>query len=68
VNTEYAFGYICRNFTISTLFIFSVNAISAEPGSHKELTQYLDEVRGESAIPAMAVAVITAGKVSYMGF
>ncbi|WP_218396481.1 serine hydrolase domain-containing protein [Alteromonas lipotrueae] len=66
MNTEYAFGYICRKFTISTLFIFSVNAISAEQGGHKELTQYLDEVRGEFTIPAMAVAIITAGKVSYI--
>ena len=63
---KYAFGYIYRKFTISILFVFSANAISGEPDSHKELTQYLDDVRVESTIPAMAVAIITAGKVSYI--
>jgi CubicO group peptidase (beta-lactamase class C family) len=66
VNIEYAFGYIYRKFAFSILFVFSVNAISGEPDSHKELTQYLDEVRVESTIPAMAVAIITAGEVSYI--
>ena len=44
---KYAFGYIYRKFTISILFVFSANAISGEPDSHKELTQYLDDVRVE---------------------
>ncbi|MDO6565955.1 serine hydrolase domain-containing protein [Alteromonas sp. 1_MG-2023] len=50
---------------ISSLFIFSVNATSAETDSHSELSHYLNEVRVKSNIPAMAVAVITAGEVSY---
>ncbi len=51
---------------ISTLFIFSVNAISGETNSHRELSHYLNEVREKSNVPAMAVAVITAGEVSYI--
>lgn len=66
MNIEYAFGYIYRKFAFSILLVFSVNAISGEPDSHKELTQYLDEVRVESTIPSMAVAIITAGEVSYV--
>ncbi|MDO6533987.1 serine hydrolase domain-containing protein [Alteromonas stellipolaris] len=51
---------------ISTLSMFFINAVSAETTSHRALSHYLNEVREKSSVPAMAVAVITAGEVSYI--
>ncbi|MDP2597175.1 serine hydrolase domain-containing protein [Alteromonas stellipolaris] len=51
---------------ISTLFMFFINAVSAETTSDRVLSHYLNEVREKSRVPAMAVAVITAGELSYI--
>ena len=47
-------------------FIFSSSVFADDERSHRDLTRYLEKVRADSDIPAMAIAVITAGEVSYM--
>ena len=66
MSVKFFLGSFLLKLIIQTLFIFSVHAISAETNSHKDLSHYLNEVREKSNVPAMAVAVITAGEVTYI--
>ncbi|WP_404340297.1 serine hydrolase domain-containing protein [Pseudoalteromonas mariniglutinosa] len=50
----------------AVLFFFSLNVFANEVNSHSNLTNYLEKIRTQNDIPAMAVAVITSGEVGYI--